>query len=43
MDFNKPYEPSPAAGSSTPEQAGGEAPRKRPSQAVPALFKKKAA
>jgi ATP-dependent RNA helicase RhlE len=42
MDFNKPYEPSPAKESPQP-QGGNDAPRKRPAQAVPALFRKKAA
>jgi ATP-dependent RNA helicase RhlE len=42
MDFDKPYEPSPSA---TPASAPEDAPRnsRRPAQAVPALFKKKAA
>jgi hypothetical protein len=42
MDFSKPYEPSPAK---TPAEtpAGNEPPRKRGGQAVPALFRKKAA
>jgi ATP-dependent RNA helicase RhlE len=42
MDFNKPYEPSQDAVAERPEptQGGG---RKRPAQAVPALFRKKAA
>ena len=44
MDFNKPYEPSPSAAAATPAPEAGEtAPRKRPGQAVPALFRKKAA
>ncbi|MEO7744466.1 MAG: DEAD/DEAH box helicase [Usitatibacter sp.] len=43
MDFNKPYEPSPTAVAATAEPAGETAPRKRPAQAVPALFRKKAA
>jgi ATP-dependent RNA helicase RhlE len=43
MDFNKPYEPSKPAASAPvepPDDGGG---RKRPTQAVPALFRKKAA
>jgi ATP-dependent RNA helicase RhlE len=43
MDFDKPYEPSPSATAPTPEQAGDTSPRKRPAQAIPALFRKKAA
>ncbi|MEO5692925.1 MAG: DEAD/DEAH box helicase [Usitatibacter sp.] len=45
MDFDKPYEPSPgaAAASTATEQSGDTAPRKRTGQAVPALFRKKAA
>ena len=43
MDFDKPYEPS-APAAVTPQPAGGaESPRKRPGQAIPALFRKKAA
>jgi hypothetical protein len=44
MDFSKPYEPSPSAvatAEATP--AGDTSPRKRSSQPVPALFRKKAA
>jgi hypothetical protein len=42
MDFNKPYEPSPAAAAAAPQPA--ETPgRKRQPQAVPVLFRKKAA
>ena len=41
IDFNKPYEPSPAvAVAEQPDQAPV---RKRPAQAVPALFRRKAA
>jgi ATP-dependent RNA helicase RhlE len=44
MDFNKPYEPSqPAVAERAPSEAGETSPRKRPAQAVPALFRKKAA
>jgi ATP-dependent RNA helicase RhlE len=43
MDFNKPYEPSPAKVTDPPQDAGHESPRKRPAQAVPVLFRKKAA
>jgi ATP-dependent RNA helicase RhlE len=43
MDFDKPYEPSPSAASGAPEPAGDTSPRKRPSHAIPALFRKKAA
>ncbi len=44
MDFNKPYEPAPAkAAGEQPQDAGHESPRKRPAQAVPVLFRKKAA
>ncbi len=45
MDFDKPYEPSPSATAPVPapEQGGDSAPRKRPAQAIPALFRKKAA
>jgi ATP-dependent RNA helicase RhlE len=43
MDFDKPYVPSSAAVTEKPDQGGDNPPRKRPSQAVPALFKKKAA
>jgi ATP-dependent RNA helicase RhlE len=42
MDFNKPYEPSPSAAAAAPqpEETPG---RKRQAQAVPVLFRKKAA
>ena len=40
MDFSKPYEPSPAATTSTPAP---ETSRRRPQQPIPALFRKKAA
>ena len=44
MDFSKPYEPSPAALAREAEQQTQPAPRqKRSPQAIPALFKKKAA
>ncbi|HUP97641.1 MAG TPA: DEAD/DEAH box helicase [Usitatibacter sp.] len=43
MDFDKPYEPSPAALATESNEAGNQAPRKRASQPVPALFRKKAA
>ena len=44
MDFNKPYEPSASAQPAAPAEPGGDnAPRRRPAQAVPALFRKKAA
>jgi hypothetical protein len=43
MDFDKPYVPSSTAVTEKPDQGGDNPPRKRPSQAVPALFKKKAA
>ncbi len=43
MDFDKPYVPSPSAGGASAEPAGEGASRKRPAQAVPALFRKKAA
>ncbi|HEY4998208.1 MAG TPA: helicase-related protein, partial [Usitatibacter sp.] len=45
MDFNKPYEPSPSATAATkaPAQAEDTPGRKRPQQAVPVLFRKKAA
>jgi ATP-dependent RNA helicase RhlE len=42
MDFNKPYEPSPAALEAKPEP-GDQAPRRRSAQPIPALFRKKAA
>jgi ATP-dependent RNA helicase RhlE len=42
MDFNKPYEPSPSALTERPEPAQATG-RKRNPQAVPALFRKKAA
>jgi hypothetical protein len=41
MDFSKPYEPSPAA--AVMEQPDQAPVRKRPAQAVPALFRRKAA
>jgi hypothetical protein len=41
MDFDKPYEPSPNTAAAT--EAGEASPRRRPAQAVPALFRKKAA
>ena len=41
MDFSKPYEPSPTA--AAVEQPDQPAVRKRPAQAVPALFRRKAA
>jgi ATP-dependent RNA helicase RhlE len=41
MDFNKPYEPSTTAPLTAPDTGG--AARKRPAQAIPALFRKKAA
>ena len=42
MDFNKPYEPSPVAttAAAAPQDTNG---RKRPAQAIPALFRRKAA
>ena len=43
MDFNKPYEPSPAAASPAMEQPDESPVRKRTTQAVPALFRRKAA
>ncbi len=43
MDFNKPYEPSPAAASPAVEQPDENPMRKRATQAVPALFRRKAA
>ena len=43
MDFDKPYEPSSSAVAASTEPSGEGAPRKRPAQAVPALFRKKAA
>ena len=43
MDFDKPYEPSPAAATTAAEPAGDTSPRKRPPNAIPALFRKKAA
>jgi ATP-dependent RNA helicase RhlE len=42
MDFSKPYEPSPSA-VPVEASAGDNTPRKRSSQPVPALFRKKAA
>jgi len=42
MDFSKPYEPSPSAVARDAAQ-GGEPPKKKPSQGLPALFRKKAA
>jgi ATP-dependent RNA helicase RhlE len=42
MDFNKPYEPSSSA-AATPPAADEPSRSRRPQQAVPALFKKKAA
>ena len=42
MDFNKPYEPSPTALAAQPAQ-GQDDGRKKVTQAVPALFKRKAA
>jgi hypothetical protein len=43
MDFNKPYEPSAPSGAAVEqsEPAGGA--KKRSPQAIPALFRKKAA
>ena len=41
MDFNKPYEPSTATPAATPD--ANSTARKRPAQAIPALFRKKAA
>jgi hypothetical protein len=41
MDFSKPYEPSATA--VTTEQPDQAPVRKRPTQAVPALFRRKAA
>jgi hypothetical protein len=42
MDFSKPYEP--AAPAKTPIEQPDQAPvRKRPVQAIPALFRRKAA
>jgi hypothetical protein len=41
MDFNKPYEP--AASTAPAEQPDQEPTRKRPSQSIPALFRRKAA
>jgi hypothetical protein len=43
MDFSKPYEPSASAANPPADQAGAEPPRRRPSQPIPALFRKKAA
>ena len=43
MDFNKPYEPSPTAASPAVEQPDESPVRKRTTQAVPALFRRKAA
>ena len=43
MDFDKPYEPTPGGLEVAADKAGNSAPRKRPAQAVPALFRKKAA
>jgi hypothetical protein len=43
MDFNKPYEPSPAALEAKPETAGDQPPRRKSAQPIPALFRKKAA
>jgi ATP-dependent RNA helicase RhlE len=43
MDFDKPYEPSPSAQAAVAEAAVETPGRKRPAQAVPALFRKKAA
>ncbi len=43
MDFNKPYEPSPSASAPPVEQPDESPVRKKPAQAVPALFRKKAA
>jgi ATP-dependent RNA helicase RhlE len=40
MDFSKPYEPSPSALAKEPEETGT---RKRSTQAIPALFRRKAA
>jgi ATP-dependent RNA helicase RhlE len=41
MDFNKPYEPSTPAPAAAPDASATA--RKRPAQAIPALFRKKAA
>jgi ATP-dependent RNA helicase RhlE len=43
MDFNKPYEPSPSAAAAETQRPDDANPRKRPAQAIPALFRKKAA
>jgi ATP-dependent RNA helicase RhlE len=43
MDFSKPYEPSPSATATVEASAGDSAPRKRSTQPIPALFRKKAA
>ena len=44
MDFSKPYEPSPSAAPAESEQRDATQARgKRPAQAIPALFRKKAA
>ena len=43
MDFSKPYEPSPSATPAEGEARDNSSGRKRPSQAIPALFRKKAA
>jgi ATP-dependent RNA helicase RhlE len=42
MDFNKPYEPSPSAASSASEEAA-QSQKRRSTQPIPALFRKKAA
>jgi hypothetical protein len=43
MDFDKPYQPSAGASAAKAEPAGDNPPKKRTGQAVPALFRKKAA
>jgi ATP-dependent RNA helicase RhlE len=43
MDFNKPYEPSPSAAAPAPSDDASSTARKKPSQQVPVLFRKKAA
>ena len=43
MDFNKPYEPSTSAQPTTANTSDNSPRGKRAPQAVPALFKKKAA
>jgi hypothetical protein len=43
MDFDKPYEPSTTALSAAPAEDANGNRGKRPAQAVPALFRKKAA